>query len=121
MQSLILSSKKFIYFFKSPSFVEAGIVIGFPHTTVHLENGNVIKNESHEFNLRFLFEANPSGIIGTFECIAILIIPSDTFLLGPLGPSGVIPIYFPSFKILKTVLREEDLLFDFIGILFNLK
>ena len=92
MQSLIFSSKKFLYLSKSSSLVEEGIEIGSPQTNLHFENGYVIKNESQDLSLRFLFEAKPSGIIGTWEWIAIFIIPSETFLFGPLGPSGVIPI-----------------------------
>ena len=65
MQSLIFISKKFLYLSKSASLVEEGIIIGLPHTNLHFENGYVIKNESQDLSFRFLFEANPSGIIGT--------------------------------------------------------
>ena len=47
--------------------------------------------------------------------------PSDTFLLGPLGPSGVIPIYFELLSNLKIGLSEIDFSFEEVGMLFNLK
>ena len=91
MHSLIFCSKRFLYISTSSSFVEEGIIIGSPQTNLHLENGYVIRNESQDLSLKFLSEAKPSGIIGTWEWMAIFITPSDTFLFGPLGPSGVIP------------------------------
>jgi len=48
MQSLIFSSKKFLYLSKSSSLVEEGIIIGSPQTNLHFENGYVIKNESQD-------------------------------------------------------------------------
>ena len=64
-----------------------------PHTKLHLENGNVIKKESQDFKEKFREDQKPIGMIGTLVFLAILIIPYDTISLGPLGPSGVIPIY----------------------------
>ena len=69
-----------------------GILIDSPHTNAHLENGLVIKKESHDFSVLYLEDEKPIGIIGTWVAFEILIIPSDTFWFGPLGPSGVIPI-----------------------------
>jgi hypothetical protein len=63
-----------------------------------LEKGKVIKKESQDFKLKFLDDQKPTGIIGTFVFLAIFIIPSDTISFGPLGPSGVIPIYCCDFK-----------------------
>ena len=70
-----------------------GICNGFPHTKQHLEKGKEIKNESQEFNRKFLDDQKPQQIIGVFVALAILIIPSETVSLGPRGPSGVMPIY----------------------------
>ena len=98
-----------------------GIIIAFPQTKAHLEKGFVIKKESHEFNFLNLDEANPIGIIGTWVTFEILIIPSDTFWFGPLGPSGVIPIYFEFFNRLQIGLRDIVLSFAEVGILFSLK
>ena len=80
-----------MYFSISISFVVDGIIIGSPQINLHLENGYVIKNESHDLSLKFLLDANPNGIIGTCELMAIFIIPSESFWFGPLGPSGVTP------------------------------
>ena len=52
-------------------------------------------------------------MIGIFEILAILIIPSDTFSFGPRGPSGVIPTYSLFFNNLK-IGRNEILLFFWI-------
>ena len=62
------------------------------HTNEHLENGNVIKKESQDFILKLFEDQNPTGIIGTFDDFAIFIMPSETTSLGPLGPSGVMPM-----------------------------
>ena len=66
--------------------------MGSLHAKTHFENGKVIKNESHEFRVKFLDDQKPTGMMGTLDFFAILIIPSDTFSFGPRGPSGVIPI-----------------------------
>ena len=79
------------------------------------------KNESHEFNFLNLEEAKPIGIMGTWVVFAILIIPSDTFWFGPLGPSGVIPMHFEFLSSLNIGLRVIDLSFEEVGILFNPK
>ena len=60
------------------------------------EKGNVIKNESQLFNLKLFDDQNPRGIIGISLVFAILITPSETTSFGPLGPSGVIPMYCSS-------------------------
>ena len=66
-------------------------------------------------------DAYPTAMIGVFETLAILIIPSDTFSFGPRGPSGVIPMYFLLFNNLK-IGRNEILLFLLdVGMLFKLK
>ena len=69
-----------------------GISKGSFQTKEHFENGKVIKKESHDFNLKFFDDQNPIGIIGILEVFASFIIPSETLSLGPLGPSGVMPI-----------------------------
>ena len=67
-------------------------MIASPQTILHLEKGKVIRKESQDFRQKFFDDPKPTGIIGTFDILAILIIPSETFSFGPLGPSGVIPI-----------------------------
>ena len=52
----------------------------------------MIRKESQDFNLKFLEDQNPTEMIGVFEVLAILIIPSETNSFGPLGPSGVTPM-----------------------------
>ena len=98
-----------------------GMAIAFPHTKALLEKGLVIKKESHDFSFLYLEEANPIGIIGTCVTLDILIMPSETFWLGPLGPSGVIPIHCEFFNNVKTGL--SDIVFSFyeVGILLSLK
>ena len=41
-----------------------GIVIAFPQTKLHFENGRVTKKESHDFKVKFLELQKPIGIIG---------------------------------------------------------
>ena len=92
MQSFIfVSSIDWNFIISSPSIL-CGIKIGSLQVNILLEKGYVIKNESQEFNEKLLDDQYPTGIIGILEVFAILIIPSDTFSLGPLGPSGVMPI-----------------------------
>ena len=98
-----------------------GIVIAFPHTKALKENGLVIKKESHDFNVLYLDEAKPIGIIGTWVAFDILIMPSETFWFGPLGPSGVMPIYCEFFYNEKTCLSDIDFSFEDVGILLSLK
>ena len=85
-------SKIFWYSFILSLFELFGILRGLPQTNAHLEKGKVIRNLSHEWSFLNFVDAKPTGIIGIFADLAILIMPSDTFWLGPLGPSGVIPI-----------------------------
>ena len=60
MQSLIFSSKKFLYLSKSSSLVEEGIVIGSPQTNLHFENGvyNCNGCKTPLFNSDQKFETN---------------------------------------------------------------
>ena len=55
----------FLYSSISLSVQFFGIVITFPHTKALLEKGLVIKKESHDFNVLYLDDAKPIGIIGT--------------------------------------------------------
>ena len=50
-----------------------------------------------------------------------LIIPCDTFSLGPRGPSGVIPIHSLCFTNLKIFFKETFEFFDDLGIFLSLK
>ena len=123
---LISSSNEVISFFASSNNEEGvpsplGICIGSPQTKEHFEKGSVIKKESQDFNLKFLDDQKPIGIIGTLEAFAILIIPSETISLGPLGPSGVIPIQLFCCRILNIGFKDIALFLLDISTLFNLK
>ncbi len=52
------------------------------------------KKVSQDLKRKLLEDQKPQGIIGVLVALAIFTIPSETVSLGPLGPSGVIPIYF---------------------------
>ena len=121
MQRFIWSSNIFLKFSISTSSQLLGILIEFPQTKTHLEKGLVIKKESHDLSCLNLDDANPIGIIGTWVFFEILIMPSDTFWFGPLGPSGVIPTYLEFLSNLNMGLSVIDFSTDDVGILFNLK
>ena len=61
MQYLFFS-KNNLYFSISTSVVFEGIIIGSPQINLHLENGYVIKKESHDLRLKFLLDANPKEV-----------------------------------------------------------
>ena len=52
----------FLYSSISFSVQFFGIVIAFPHTKALIENGLVIKKESHDFNVLYFEEAKPIGV-----------------------------------------------------------
>ena len=57
---------------------------------------------------------------GTILCpvkLAILIIAEFTFILGPLGPSGVIPIEIPDLSDLTIFLIASEPPFEWSGVL----
>ena len=98
-----------------------GIYNGFCQTKQQDEKGKVIKKESQEFKLKFFEDQKPQVIIGVFVALAILIIPSETFSFGPLGPSGVIPTYSFSLILLKIILIALSFFLKELGMLFKLK
>ena len=91
------------------------MAIAFPHTKALLEKGLVIKKESHDFNVLYVDEANPTGIIGTWVAFDILIMPYETFWFVTRGPSGVMPIYCEFLNNGNTGLRDIDVSWEEVG------
>ena len=53
---------------------------------------------SHVFKVHFELKPSATGTIFLLLILAILIIPSETSCLGPLGPSGAIPTQMSFFR-----------------------
>ncbi len=95
------------------SSASRGTTIGVPHKITPLVKSLGTKNRSQLFNSQRRRADHVAGMMGTPDRRAIVTIPAEARIRGPLGPSGVMPMHSPFFKVRKISRRAANPPFSF--------